>query len=84
MTPDPSLLDHLLSVMPEEDAMRVYLWAQHPWAVQLLLLTDREVTFSYDSGGGRCNSCDQGWGEWDPEHHEPSCKHVETLTVLDI
>lgn len=83
MIADPSLLDHLLSVMPEEDAKRVHLWAQHPWAVQLLM-EDREVPYHYDGGGGRCNSCDQGWTEWDPEHHESDCKFVAALTVLDI
>ncbi len=80
MTPDPSLLDHLLTLHAPEDAFDAYLWAQHPWAVRLLLL-DKET--AYDSEwGGRCRSCDDSWTDESPEIHKADCLYVAALKVL--
>lgn len=81
MKPDPSLLDHLLSVMPEQDAFDVHLWAQYPWAVRLLMRGDAE--WFTDSGDGGCSSCKVSWSEWEDDRtHNAGCEYILALAVL--
>ena len=78
MKPDPSLLDHLLSLMPEQDAFDVHLWAQHPWAVRTVM-EEGEWSSDYSSG---CSSCNADL-EYRTSTHKLSCKWVQALAVLN-
>ncbi len=80
---DPSLLDHLLSLMPEAQARFVYLCAQHPDAVKLLI-EDEGTSYDWEWSGGACRSCKTEWSvdEVNAEHHTPECKYVQALRVL--
>ena len=78
MISDPSLLDHLLTVLPEQDAQQVHLWVQHPWAVRYLM--DGWGPYDNDYGSG-CSSC---LADLDGDHdtHSRPCKWIEALDAI--